>query len=186
MRLRGQRVLALAAIVLIALSSLASAQSGRRSKKTQEPQAAPATPADKRDRVVAAPGTPFHGKSYWQAAAQCGGTYFKLGGIYSDAAIKAKLVKPDPAAYTQSTKDADAARRAATTFFEVAERFLIADRKVTRDDAVMIYDGLSSSTGDRLKALESANQAAKPCPDLYKTCRASFPQVCSDASALTN
>ena len=94
--------------------------------------------------MVAAPGTPFHGKAYWQATAQCGGIYFKLGTVYSDAAIRAKVVKPDPAAYAQLTKEADGASRTATAFFEAAERFLVADRKLARDEAVMTYDVVAS------------------------------------------
>jgi len=184
MKTRGQRAVALAAVLLIASSSLVAAQSKNRAKKRE--QAAPSTPADKRDRVVAAPGTPFHGKPYWQAAAQCGGIYFKLGTLYSDLAIKAKVAKPDPAAYAQFTKDANGASRIATAFFEAAERLLIADRKLASDEAVMTYDPLSSDSGDRLKSIDAANQAAKPCPDLYQTCRSSFPQMCNNASALTN
>jgi hypothetical protein len=171
-----------AAILIIALTVSAAAET-RRSKK-QEP-APPPTPADKRDRAVNAPGTPFHGKAYWQAAAQCGGIYFKLGTVYSDAAIKAKVVKPDPAAYAQLTKEANGASKTATAFFDAAERFLIADRKLARDEAVMTYDIIATANGDRLKTADAAVQAAKPCPELYKACRGAFPQVCNDA-ALTN
>jgi hypothetical protein len=185
MRVRGQRAIALAALLLIVSSTLVAAQTARKAKKQPE-QALPALPGDKRDRVVTAPASPFHNRSYWQAAAQCGGIYFKLAAMYSDAAVRVKVAKPDPAAYAQFTRDADGASKAATTFFESAERFLIADRKIARDEAVMTYDGLSSSTGDRLKTVEAASQATKPCPDLYRSCRASFPQVCTDAFALTN
>lgn len=174
-----------AAILVIALTLSAAAETTRRSKKQQEAVAPPASPADKRDRVVSAPGTPFNGKAYWQATAQCGGIYFKLGTVYSDAAIKAKVVKPDPAAYAQLTKEADGASRTATVFFEAAERFLIADRKLARDEAVMTYDAIASQNSDRVKTAEAAMQAAKGCPELYKTCRGAFPQVCNDA-ALTN
>jgi len=170
---------------MIALSSLAVAETKRRPKK-QEPAAPPATPADKRDRVVNAPGTPFNGRAYWQAAAQCGGIYFKLGTIHSEAAIRAKVIKPDPAAYTAFTKDADDASKTATAFFVAAERFLVADRKIARDEAVITYDTVASQSGDRVKTIEAAVQAAKPCPELYKTCRGAFPQVCNDAAALTN
>lgn len=174
--------IATAAILVIALTLSAAAETTRRSKK-QEP-AAPPTPADKRDRVVSAPGTPFHGKAYWQAAAQCGGIYFKLGTVYSDAAIKAKVVKPDRAAYAQMTKEADGASKTATAFFDAAERFLIADRKLARDEAVMTYDVIATANGDRLKTADAAVQAAKPCPELYKTCRGAFPQVCNDAALI--
>jgi hypothetical protein len=176
-----RRTIAIATLLLLALSSVADAQSKRRGKK-QEEAAPPPTPVDKRDRVVAAPGTPFNGRAYWQAAAQCGGVYFKLGAIHSDAAIRAKVIKPDPAAYTSLTNDANAANRSATAFFEAAERFLIADRKVSREDAVVTYDPVASANGDRVKTVEAAATAAKSCPDLYQTCHGAFPQVCTERS----
>ena len=161
------------------------AEAAPRPKKGE--QAAPApTPADKRDRTVAAPGSPFNGRAFWQAAAQCGGIYFKLGTVYSDQAVRAKVTKPDPAAYAAFTKQADEASKTATVFFTAAERFLIADRKLGRDEAVMTYDPLASQNGDRLKTAEAAVQAALPCAELYKTCRGAFPQVCNDSAALTN
>jgi hypothetical protein len=176
-----RRTIAIATLLLLALSSVADAQSKRRGKK-QEEAAPPPTPVDKRDRVVAAPGAPFNGRAYWQAAAQCGGVYFKLGAIHSDAAIRAKVIKPDPAAYTSLTNDANAANRSATAFFEAAERFLIADRKVSREDAVVTYDPVASANGDRVKTVEAAATAAKSCPDLYQTCHGAFPQVCTERS----
>lgn len=185
MRRRGHRVVAATAILLVALSSSVQAEASRHSKK-REQAATPATPADKRDRVVTAPGTPFHGKAYWQAAAQCGGIFFKLGTVYSDAAIRAKVIKPDPAAYTRFTKQADDANKTATAYFDAAERFLMADRKLARDDAVITYDPTATDSGERVKTAEAALAAAKPCPDLYKACRGAFPQVCNDSAALTN
>lgn len=187
MRSGGRRAIALAAVLLVALSSLAAAERARRGKKQEhQPAAAPATPADKRDRTVNAPGSPFHGKAYWQAAAQCGGIYFKLGTLDSEAAIRAKVIKPDPTAYASLSKDADTANKSATAFFVVAERVLIADRKLARDEAVITYDPVASASGDRLKTPEAAVQAAKACPDFYKTCRAAYPQVCNDTAMLTN
>jgi hypothetical protein len=185
---RGRHALVGAAIALLALSSFANAEAVRRQKKQNQnqEQAAPATPVDKRDRAVVAPGTPFNGKAYWQAAAQCGGIYFKLGNVYSDAAVRAKVTKPDPAAYAAFTKQADEASKTATVFFTAAERFLIADRKLGRDEAVMTYDPLASQNGDRLKSADAAIQAAQPCAELYKTCRGAFPQVCNDSAMLTN
>lgn len=178
------RYFATTAALFIALTVSAAAETTRRSKK-QEP-AAPPSPADKRDRVVSAPGTPFHGRAYWQATAQCGGIYFKLGTVYSDAAIRAKVVKPDPAAYAQLTKEANGASKTATAFFEAAERFLIADRKLARDEAVMTYDVVATTNGDRVRTAEAAALAAKPCPELYQTCRGAFPQVCNDTSTPTH
>ena len=178
----------LRAVTLIALAiaaTLSTADSARRIKKQEDAAPAP-TPGDKRDRVVTAPGTPFNGRAFWQAAAQCGGIYFRLNTLYSDAAISAKVIKPDPAAFTKLSRDADGASVNATAFFDVSERFLVADRKVTREDAVMTYDNVAHSAGDRFKSVEAALQAAKPCAELYKVCRGAFPQVCNDSSALVN
>ena len=178
----------LRAVLLIALAiaaTLSTADAARRVKKQDDAAPAPA-PGDKRDRVVTAPGTPFNGRAFWQAAAQCGGIYFRLNTLYSEAAISAKVIKPDPAAFTRLSKDADGASTNATTFFDVSERFLVSDRKVAREDAVITYDNLAHAIGDRFKTVEAALQAAKPCPELYKVCRGAFPQVCNDTSALTN
>jgi hypothetical protein len=175
-----RRTVTIATILLLALSSIADAAPSRRRAKKQEEAAPPPTSVDKRDRVVNAPGTPYNGRAYWQAAAQCGGIYFKLGAIHSDAAIRAKVIKPDPAAYASLTKDANAANRSATAFYEAAERFLIADRKLSREEAVVTYDPVANATGERLKTVESATNAAKACPELYQICHGAFPQVCSE------
>jgi hypothetical protein len=171
------------ALPLIILTLLATAADAAR---RQREQAAPVQPGDKRDRTVAAPGTPFNGKAYWQAAAQCGGIYFKLGTIYSDSAIKAKVVKPDPTAYAQLSKSADTASRTATAFFEAAEHFLIADRKLARSEAVLTYDSAATAAGERIKTLDAGAQALKPCPELYQACRAAHPQMCNDTAILTH
>lgn len=175
---------AIATILLLALSSVADAQSKKRGKKQQKQEdAAPAAaPVDRRDRLVAAPGTPFNGRAYWQAAAQCGGTYFKLGTLHSEAAVRAKVVRPDPAAFTSLSKDARAANRSATAFFEAAERFLIADRKLSREDAVLTYDAVAGASGDRMKTVDAAVQFVKPCPELYVACHGAYPQVCPERS----
>jgi hypothetical protein len=182
MRFGARRTVALAAILLVTLSSVADAAQSKRRAKKHEEAAPPPSPVDKRDRVVNAPGTPFNGRAYWQAAAQCGGIYFKIGTIESDAAVRAKVIKPDPAAFASFTKDADTANRSATAFFEAAERFLIADRKLSREEAVTTYDGVASASGDRVKTADAAATAAKPCPNLYQTCHGAFPQVCSERS----
>ena len=178
----------LRAVTLIALAiaaTLSTADAARRLKKQEDAAPAP-TPGDKRDRVVTAPGTPFNGRAFWQAAAQCGGIYFRLNTLYSDAAISAKVIKPDPAAFTKLSRDADGASVNATAFFDVSERFLVADRKVSREDAVVTYDNAAHTAGDRFKSVEAALQGAKPCPEFYRVCRGAFPQVCNDATALTN
>ena len=178
----------LRAVTLIALAiaaTLSTADAARRLKKQEDAAPAP-TPGDKRDRLVTAPGTPFNGRAFWQAAAQCGGIYFRLNTLYSDAAISAKVIKPDPAAFTRLSRDADGASVNATAFFDVSERFLVADRKVSREDAVVTYDNVAHTAGDRFKSVEAALQGAKPCPEFYRVCRGAFPQVCNDAAALTN
>ena len=183
MRQGERRSITVAIILTLALPQVSAAQTHRRSSKQEATQAP--VPLDKRDRAVAAPGLAFNGRAYWQAAAQCGGIYFKLGSIYSDGAIRAKVIKPDPAAYTALTKSADLANRTATAFFEAAERFLIADRKLGRPEAVMTYDPVSTANGDRFKTVEAAVQAAVPCPELYTACHSAYPQVCSE-KALPN
>lgn len=179
-----RRCIAAGAILTLVLAAVA-AQAAPRPKKGAE-QAPAAPPPDKRDRLVTAPGTPFHGRAYWQAAAQCGGIYFKLNTVLSEQAISAKVIRPDPAAYTRLTKEAEAASMAATRFFEASESFLIADRKLGRDDAVRTYDPVANSAGERLKSVDAALQAAKPCPELYKACRGAHPQMCNDTGVLTN
>jgi hypothetical protein len=124
--------------------------------------------------------------AYWQAAAQCGGIYFRLNALYSDAAATAKVVKPDPAAYTRLSKEADSAVATATTFFDAAEYFLAADRKLARQEAMLTYDPIGNSAGDRLKTIDAALQAAKPCAEFLKICRAAQPQACADSRAATN
>jgi hypothetical protein len=96
------------------------------------------------------------------------------------------VIKPDPAAYTRFTKEAESASIAATRFFEASEHFLVADRKLGRDDAVLTYDPVANSAGERLKSIDAALQAAKPCAEFYQTCRGAHPQMCSDTTALTN
>jgi len=181
----SHRVFALAAALAIAAASVSAADAARRPRKQEEAAPAP-VPGDKRDRTVAAPGSPFNGRAYWQAAAQCGGIYFRLNTLYSEAAITAKVIKPDPAAYTRFSKEAEGASTHATTFFEASEQFLVADRKLARQEAVLTYDAVAHTAGDRLKSVEAALQASKPCPDLYKVCRGAFPQACTDTAALTN
>src|SRR5262245_31916259 len=171
---------ALAALVMV---TAADAQSGRRRDRDRDrDRPAPVAPPDKRDRLVAAPGTPFDGRPYWQALAQCGGIYFKLNSLYSTAAIQAKVVKPDAAANAQFTKKSDAARRTATAFFVAAERVLIADRGLAREDAIMTYDARATAEGDRHTSAEAAENAARPCPALYEVCRNASPKICSEPS----
>ena len=178
-------VLALVALAVI-VACASGADAARRAKKPAEEAAPTPSPIDKRDRTVAAPGSPFNGRAFWQAAAQCGGIYFRLNTLYSDAAASAKVVKPDPTAYTRLTKEADAAVATATTFFDASEYFLAADRKLARQEAMLAYDPIGSSAGERLKTIDSALQAAKPCAELLKVCRTTHPQACADSRTPTN
>jgi hypothetical protein len=171
-----------AAALLVVVASVDAQGARKRERERERERAAPTPPPDRRDRTIAAPGSPFNGRPYWQAMAQCGGIYFRLNTLYSNAAITAKVVKPDPAANVQFTKKSGAARKVATSFFEAAERFLVGDRGLGREQAIVTYDGLATDAGERQKTIEAAEQAIKPCPALYRTCRESFPKTCSDAS----
>ena len=55
-----------------------------------------------------------------------------------------------------------------------------------RSYVAMTYDPVSHTAGDRLKTVDAALQAAKPCPELYKLCRATHPQACSDSRSVVN
>jgi hypothetical protein len=166
-------------ITVLALLVVTAADAQSRRKKERE-TAPPAAPPDRRDRLVAAPGTPFNGRPYWLVLAQCGGIYFKINNLYALAAIQAKVVKPDPAANTRFSKLSDVARRNATSFFEASERFLVADRGIAREEAMLMYDNRGTDEGERHKTVEAAEKAAQPCPALYRTCRESFAKICSE------
>src|SRR5262245_12130961 len=172
--------IAVVALAVLMIATAADAQSRRKREKEAPPP--PLAPPDKRDRVVALPQSPFNGRPYWQSLAQCGGIYFKLNSLYSGVAIHAKVVKPDPAVNAQFSKKSDSARRTATAFFEAAERFLMADRGVAREDAMLTYDARAAAEGDRHKTIESAEQATKPCPALYQACREVSPKICAEPS----
>jgi len=163
-----------------------SAQAQNRHKIQREPKQvehpAPAVPADKRDRIVAAPG-PFAGRPYWLALAQCGGVYFKLNVLYTDIAVHARVVKPDPKIDTEYTKKLNEAINAATVFFDGANQFLMTDRGIERDDAVLIYDGQSRAAGDRAKTIDEALAAARSCPALYAACQQAHAKECSEELA---
>src|SRR5262245_38553419 len=172
--------IAVVALAVLMIATAADAQSRRKREKEAAPP--PLAPPDKRDRVVALPQSPFNGRPYWQVLAQCGGIYFKLNTLYSGVAIQAKVVKPDPTVNAQFLKKSDGARRTATAFFTAAEGFLMADRGVAREDAMMTYDSRAAAEGDRHKTIETAEQATKPCPALYQVCRDAAPKICVEPS----
>jgi hypothetical protein len=130
--------------------------------------------------MIVAPASPYNGRAYWVALAQCGGIYFKLNTIYADAAVRARVVKPDPKANALYTKDLNDAIKTATAYFNGAESFLMTDRGIERVDAVLAYDGRSRDAGLKLKTVEAALAAAKSCFPLYKICRESYPKACSE------
>jgi hypothetical protein len=178
--------LAKAALIALALAVAATsghAQAPRRKRDQRhapEPAAAPAVPVDKRDSVVAAAGT-FNGHPYWLALAECGGIYFKLNVLYTDLAVRARVVKPDPAANAEYTKKLTEAIKTATTFFDGAEHFLMTERGLERTDAILTYDGQSRAAGDRVKTIDAALAAAKACPALYQVCHQAFSKQCNES-----
>lgn len=155
--------------------------SPKRPRETRE-KAAPAAPADKRDSVIAMSGSPYNGRAYWVALAQCGGIYFKLNTLYADGAVRTRVIKPDPKANAEFTKDLNEAIKTATAYFVGAERFLTTDRALEKPDAILTYDGRSREAGDRVKTIDAALAAAKSCYALYQTCREAFPKACSEAN----
>jgi hypothetical protein len=138
----------------------------------------PPVPIDKRDTVVVMPSS-FAGKPYWLVLAQCGGLYFKLNTLYTDAAVHARVVHPDPHANAVFTKKLQEAISMATTFYNAAESFLMTDRDLDRDNAVLTYDGPARAAGDRDKTIDAALAATKACPALYEACQAAYPKACS-------
>lgn len=152
-----------------------------REPREAEPDAATVTPVstDKRDSLVAATG-PFSGRPYWLALAQCGGIYFKLNTLYTDAAVRARVVKPDPKANAELTTKIKEAIGTATAYFDAAEHFLMTERGLERTDAVLTYDGPARGQGDRVKTIEAGLSEAKFCPALYRACQDAFPKQCGE------
>jgi hypothetical protein len=165
------------ALAFIAAAS-AAAQTHHRRAPSEEEAPPPPLAGDRRDTVV--PAGAFSGRPYWLALAQCGGTYFKLNMLYTDAAAHARVVNPDPHANAEFTRRLNEAIRIATTYFNAADRFLAADRGLDRDNAVLTYDGQSRAAGDRVKTVEAGLAAAKACPALYEACQQANPKACSE------
>jgi len=170
----------LASTLVAATNADAQTRHHRRERELKEVEhPAPAVPLDKRDSVVAAPGA-YTGRPYWLVLAQCGGIYFKLNVLYTDIAVHARAVKPDPTLNTEYTKKLNDAIKAATVFFNGAERLLRTDRGLERVDAVLTYDEQSLAAGNRLKTIDAAMIAAKTCPALYQACQQAYPKACSE------
>jgi hypothetical protein len=166
-------------LALIVAAAGAQAQTGRykRDQRRATEPAVPAISVDKRDSLVTAPG-PFNGRPYWLALAECGGVYFKLNVLYTDAAVHARVVKPDPKANADYTRKLSEAIKTATTYFDGAEHFLMTERGIERADAVLTYAGQSRAAGDRVKTVEAGIASAKVCPPLYHACREAYPKQC--------
>ena len=177
------RTIVKAVLLLAALVAATGAAAQTRHRSERQPKEVerlvPPPPVDKRDSVVAAVGA-FTGRPYWLALAQCGGTYFKLNQLYTDIAVHARAVKPDPKINAEYTKKLNEAIRTATVFFDGAERFLMTERGLERVDAVLIYDAQSRAAGDRVKTIDAALNAAKACPVLYEACQRAYPKACSE------
>lgn len=177
------------AIVMMAVFTLAvmsgatnALAQATRHKAAPKPsgQAAPPVLTDTRDSIVTAAG-PFNGRPYWLGLAQCGGIYFKLNVLYTDAAVHARVVKPDPHANAEFTKKLTEAISIATTYFDSAEHFLMTQRSIDRAEAVLTYDGQSHAAGERLKTIEAALAAVRDCPALYHACQEAFPKQCNES-----
>jgi hypothetical protein len=182
-----RHVLLLSSVVaLLASTADVHGQDGRKRERERAAPPAKLQPPDKRDTVVSLPGSAFNGRAYWQALAQCGGIYFKLGTLHSDVAIKARVIQPDKNADALNTKQSGDARKMAAAFFVAAERFLTTDRGVTTEEAIFTYDGRASEAGDKVKKIDDAQEAAKPCPALYQACHLANTKACSDTAPLTN
>jgi hypothetical protein len=169
---------AVATIALVAASGV-DAQTRHRQQPKEVEHPAPPVPLDKRDSVVTAAGA-FNGRAYWLGLAQCAGIYFKLNVLYTDIAVHARSVKPDPRLNAEYTKKLNEAIKTATTYFAGAERFLMTDRGLERIDAVLIYDEQSRAAGDRIKTIDAALNAAQACPALYQACQDAYSKACSE------
>jgi hypothetical protein len=182
-------ILAKAVLLTVALIVVTSANAQTRRhrapKEVESATPAPPVPVDKRDTTVLLPGG-FNGKPYWLALGQCGGTYFKLNIFYADAAAHARVIKPDPKATADYTKELKEAIKTATVYFDATERFLMNDRGIERVDAVLTYDPQSRAAGDRLKTVDAALAAAQACPALYHACQGAYPKVCSESLSPTS
>lgn len=174
--------IALLLISLVAATGADAQTRHRQQRQQREPKEVEhpisSAPVDKRDSVVAGQGA-YAGRPYWAALAQCGGIYFKLNTLYSDIAVHARAVKPDPKINAEYTKKLNDAIKTATVYFSGAEHLLMTDRGLERVDAVLIYDEQSLSAGDRIKTIEAALNATKACPLLYQACQQAFPKACS-------
>jgi hypothetical protein len=167
------------ALTLAATGLHAQGRHQHEQRRSTEP-AAPTVAVDKRDSVVAAPG-PYSGRAYWLALAECGAVYFKLNTLYTDIAVRARVVKPDPRINAEYSKKLAEAMRTATIFFNGAERFLMTDRGLERADAVLTYESPSRAAADRVKTIDAGQAVVQSCPALYRACRETFSKQCNES-----
>ena len=172
---------ALPAALALTLAATGLHAQGRyqREQRRQTEPAAPTVAVDRRDSVVPAPG-PYGGRAYWLALAECGGIYFKLNTLYTDIAVRARVVKPDPRINAEYSKKLTEAIKTATIFFNGAERFLMTERGLERADAVLTYDSPSRAVADRIKTIDAGQAAVQSCPALYQACHEAFSKQCSE------
>jgi len=175
--LRTVSKLAVVAIALVVATS-ANALRVRRHVPKKKVEHPPPISLDNRDSIVAVPG-PFVGHPYWLGLAQCGGIYFKLNVLYTEAAVHARVVKPDAHADAADTKRLNEAISIATAYFDAAENFLRTDRELARNDAILTYDPQSEEAGDQIKSIEAGLAATKACPALYQACEAQYAKICT-------
>lgn len=176
-----RRIIAGCALVAVALFAAGDADAQRHHRREpRQVERAPPVSVDRRDSIVNAAG-PFSGRPYWLALAQCGGIYFKLNTLYTDAAVRARVIKPDPRANAAFTKKLNEAINIATVYFSAAENFLRIDRDLERDNAILTYDGQSRAAGSHVTTIDGGLAAARACPALYQTCRTAYPKACSAA-----
>src|SRR5580658_6027657 len=178
-----RKIIAAGGLIVATLLAATSTDAQTYRRQQREPKdvehPAPPAPVDKRDSVVTAGGA-FTGKPYWLALAQCGGIYFKLNLLYTDIAVHARSVKPDPKVNAEFTKKLNEAIKTGTAYFAGAEHFLMTDRGLERIDAVLIYDEQSRAAGDRFKTLDAALNAAQACPVLYQACEEAYSKACNE------
>jgi hypothetical protein len=159
--------------------ALVTATGAAAQNRKPDAKPAPAISGDKRDAVVSGVAS-YSGRPYWLALAQCGGIYFKLNVLYTDIAVHARVVKPDPRVNDEVTRKLTEAIRTATTFFDGAEHFLMNDRGIERTDAVLVYADQSRAAGDRVNTVDETLSAAKSCPVLYQACQRAYPKACDE------
>jgi hypothetical protein len=180
------RAAAIFAAAAIAATSADAQTTPKKRVRSQSDRPSAAVPLDKRDSVVAAPGSPYHGRPYWQALGSCGGIYFKLNMLYTDIAVRARSVKPNPKIHAEYAKKLDVASKIATVYYVAAERFLTTDRGLDRAGAIMTYDVKAREAGSRLTTIDAAVAATKPCPALYEACQQAYPKICTETAPPTS